>query len=735
LPERSGWTLLNAVLTSEQREGLDEDYQAFVARTGSADRDLFVQYLHQQGLLTAEQLTQALRLRGRIEVSELGVVLSEGASITYAETSPAGRYALLGRVGQGAMGTVAVGKDPVLKRKVAFKELAHGYARDATIRQRFLVEAQLTAQLDHPGVVPVYGLEIGSSGRLGYGMKLVEGRTLRELVTSERARVEAGEPVELSLADRIEVLLKVCDTVAYAHSRGVLHRDLKPDNIMVGAFGEVYVMDWGLARLMGAPEADGPDEPLGGAGAHQTQVGHAVGTPAYMSPEQARGENQELDGRSDSFALGLVLQEVATLHGCRKPSTAREALVVAARAERSPPVRVDGRALDRPLVAIIGRACAARRAERYQTVEALAHDLRCYLRGESVAALPEGPLAQLGRVLIRHREWVLVAGLLAVTLGSVLAVTGVAAFSAARLAQEHRDERISQAVTAVGGRAHQIDKAVLRTERTLEALASSATLLLTQGEPDPERTVYWADDFVAGRGPADLAASPRWGRVVSLSAPVVKLAPGVEPADVAPTVGKLLRLDRWLSEMPQRHDGPLGWTFIGTEDGVHLSWPGHGGYSADFDPRQRPWYVNARDRFDPVWGTPYVDINGMGLVVPCSVSLHGPDGALLGVAGMDMTLAYVIDELLVPEGVPVLEAWLVDGQGRVVVRTGDRATPPAERPLHPVSEVRERVTSGRAGAFRVDMGREDARWWMVFPLQALGWAYVVEADEHALLGG
>ena len=189
------------------------------------------------------------------------------------------------------MGQIYVARESDLNRKVAFKQIASKLHAQRGLMERFVQEVQITAQLDHPNVVPVYGIEATPEGSLGYAMKLINGRTFEEVIRDVRNRHVAGEKVLVvrEITERLNLFLRVCDAMNYAHSRGVIHRDLKPANIMVGAYGEVYVMDWGLARLMDGSDAQEALELMAGSSKDSTQLGDAVGTPAYMAPEQARG--------------------------------------------------------------------------------------------------------------------------------------------------------------------------------------------------------------------------------------------------------------------------------------------------------------------------------------------------------------------------------------------------------------------------------------------------------------
>jgi serine/threonine protein kinase len=227
----------------------------------------------------------------------------------------AGPYTLLGEIGRGGMAEVHEALDHELDRRVAVKVLSEEHRHEIDLRRRFLKEARITGHLQHPGVAPVYRLGHLADQRPFFTMKLIRGQTLQELL---RARTSPGE----DLLHLLGIFEQVCQAVAYAHSRGIIHRDLKPSNIMVGAFGEVQVMDWGLAKVL-TPNAEGCERSDGSEPARQeppfatpspgsTEMGAIVGTLGYLAPEQARGEIDRLDERCDVFGLGAMLCEILT---------------------------------------------------------------------------------------------------------------------------------------------------------------------------------------------------------------------------------------------------------------------------------------------------------------------------------------------------------------------------------------------------------------------------------------
>ena len=242
------------------------------------------------------------------------------------------RFTVLSPHAEGGLGRVHLARDEQLRRTVALKEIRPERADDPRVRQRFLNEAEITGQLEHPGVVPIYALEHDAAGRPVYAMRFIQGRTLSDAIEAHHRR-----PTALGLRELLQRFISVCQTVAYAHSKGVIHRDLKPDNVMLGDYGETLVVDWGLAKRLGDRDdsfvvadrgAGGratpthrpsqlagtmldPDAGRPASGSDQlTAAGQVMGTPAYMAPEQARGE--ALSPAADVYALGAVLFTLLT---------------------------------------------------------------------------------------------------------------------------------------------------------------------------------------------------------------------------------------------------------------------------------------------------------------------------------------------------------------------------------------------------------------------------------------
>jgi serine/threonine protein kinase len=235
-----------------------------------------------------------------------------------------GRFRLLAEIARGGMGAVLRAHDPAIGRDVALKVILPEHQNDPRIMHFFLAEARLAGQLEHPGIAPVYDLGTLPDGRPYFVMKLIEGRTLTALLQERPVVVASSQPADergnrqaTNLPPRhdlphfLRYFEAVCQTIGYAHSRGVIHRDLKPGNVMVGAFGEVQVMDWGLAKQLASGERH-PLEPDSTGGNVEARRGIAVGTPGYMSPEQVTGWSERVDARSDVFGLGAILCQILT---------------------------------------------------------------------------------------------------------------------------------------------------------------------------------------------------------------------------------------------------------------------------------------------------------------------------------------------------------------------------------------------------------------------------------------
>ncbi|TNE86526.1 MAG: hypothetical protein EP330_22570 [Deltaproteobacteria bacterium] len=648
----------------------------------------------------------------------------------------AAHYTISGSAGSGGMAEVHIARDQLLGREVALKVLSR---RSRATQDRFLLEARVTAQLDHPHIVPVHDLRIDENGSPAFSMKLIRGGTLKDLILAAR---EGKGP---DLPRRLEMFIRVCEAMAYAHERGVVHRDLKPSNIMVAEHGELYVVDWGVARVVGMPDAnaDTLSEAYGDA-VHITRTGAAVGSPAYMSPEQA--SCAEVTPRSDIYALGLILQELVLLHRANPGLHAGDAMGFAEEGLRTP-------MLEPPeLAAVVDRACARRPRDRYASANDLADEIRRYLRGDAVLALPDTRVRAALRWTAQHpnRTASIVGGALAIAIIAVL--TAVVSSLQAQHRDAERDRLLHDLTASVARHGHRIDVELLRYRGLLDAFADQAESLWDDGEPGDGRFFDTAD-FREGRAPADFGPSTAYdGMAVSFTDPLALSATG-EPLDDRTRALYPLREDMreaFLRASSEQAPGlsateqdvllrdtgvPPAWIYVGLENGVILNYPGMGELGADYDPRKRPWYTSAvATGRGATWGTPYQDASGFAVLVPCNRPLYEDDGTLFGVAGFDVALDTVIGMMSVD--VPgAASTWLVDAEGMVVVSSDqaglnlgaglhDNQTLPAS--AFPWPSARDAIIAGQDYGYVA----EDGGHVVFVALQSIDWSFAVWVPER-----
>jgi serine/threonine-protein kinase len=304
----------------------------------------------------------------------------EGKEGKRAEIKGGERLVDRGEIASGGQATVRRVFDTNLLRPLAMKVLDPDLTKDAGQRQRFVEEAQITGQLDHPNIPPVHELGISGDGRFFFTMKLVQGKTLEEILSEPDFSPEREEDLFRALT----IFMAVCNAVSFAHSLGVVHRDIKPDNVMVGDYGQVYLMDWGIALLRDRepPTMEGPRRVRLWARA-QDERNQVLGTPEYMSPEQANGLVENVDERTDVFCLGAVLYRIVA---GRAPYAARTSIasLAAAAGALFPPVERAARGVVPPRLAqIVARAMAPDPKDRYASVEVLRAEIEKYTRGTS----------------------------------------------------------------------------------------------------------------------------------------------------------------------------------------------------------------------------------------------------------------------------------------------------------------------------------------------------------------
>lgn len=387
-----------------------------------------------------------------------GFFLDPGAAtVGFTEAPPKlpcdGHYQLGRLFAEGGLSRIWVAHDESLNRNVALKQIRAELAGNSNARRRFRREAQITGQLEHPNIVPVYELCIGDAkdNDFYYAMRLVKGKSLRQACDEYHASRSAGIDRPLDFLRLLQSFVSVCQAIAYANSRGVIHRDIKPENIILGKFGEVIVLDWGLAKSVGEPPDDEDSNESGSrkvivtnqASAEQTAVGVVLGTPAYMAPEQAKPQLGDVNERTDVYGLGSTLFAILTgtppHRGKTIADTLKDITRVPVRRARQENPRVP-----LALEAICAKATAFLPADRYASAADIAVDIQKYLADEPIAIFQDSIVTKFRRWVVRNRvKFVIIMSILPI-ITIFLAISNYILFKRLQQSEKSRAEMVQQ---------------------------------------------------------------------------------------------------------------------------------------------------------------------------------------------------------------------------------------------------------------------------------------------------
>ena len=583
---------------------------------------------------------------------------------------------------EGGQGIISAARENVLGRIVALKTLRTADNRSGSSRD-FIAEAKVTAQLDHPSIIPIYAIGRNEEDHLQLAMKLVNGKTLREhlknISLNYRIKGVSAFDEHSSLFNRLELFLHVCDALVYAHHKKIMHCDLKPENIMIGEYMEVYLMDWGLAKPI--PEHDDDSD--------WVRPETIAGTPRYLSPEAVVGDR--IDERSDIFAMGLILQEITTLQYAVTGEDSTDVMNKIKNDQLNPPIHQFGCRIDPDLIAIIRKATAYHREDRYQSIQELADDLRAYLQGNEISANPDNLFMQMVRLMVRHRTAMLLSVFIAVAIAfATVAFSIYQNLKQTRLLNE-RNEMINRAYGKCFAATSLLDREILAQEKNINLLSGLAARLLSSWSVRDNRIrfrQYDRSDHLAS--PANIIYSPWYMNEVSFSEGICKAVPELDPEQIKLRMQQLSPLIYAMRETILESGSELTFTiedeqirlrhavlrglpvksiYIGLKEGIQFGYPWRDIYKGTWDPRKRPWYLRGKDSIRPVWGTPYIGLDfNMGLCLPCSARIQDENGRFYGVVGLDLTFSKVAEILHNSgnAGFYVLDSSLIDSRGRII---------------------------------------------------------------------
>ncbi|EAQ79734.1 serine/threonine-protein kinase [Blastopirellula marina] len=428
-------------------------------------------------------------------------VAGAGANDATGVRTSAARYRLLRKLGQGGLGRVWLAFDEHLKRPVAVKEIT---ARDQVVAQeRFRREAEITGRLEHPGIVPIYQLgEDATTGEAFYAMRFLGKQTLHDTILEYHERRSEGDHDPMLLRRLLTDFVNVCQAIGHAHSRKVIHRDLKPENVAIDSFGQVIVIDWGIAKVVDELQSfDNLSGGLDSSGSGQsTMEGQILGTPLYMAPEQAAGRVDELDERTDIYGLGAILFAILTGEGpheqtreTAKSTTSRE-LLTAIAGQPTPDALDTNPDADPALAAICAKAMSRRQYARYQTATELAQDVERWMAGEHVSAYRERPAQRLARWIQNNRIMSQAIGLLLVTGIVGLTVMIVASHQASRANRQIRLDEMRAYNREIEVQLRTTTEQISKDARFMSNLPPIQALIAAEaGKTDGEPEAVWQD--------------------------------------------------------------------------------------------------------------------------------------------------------------------------------------------------------------------------------------------------
>lgn len=657
-------------------------------------------------------------------------------------------YELGEKFAEGSQGEILTGTDKVLKRYVAIKSLKKDFLGESDAFNSFVAEALTTAKLDHPSIIPIYGISSDEDSSLHMSLKLIHGHTLQEVFEQARAVCTDVALEAKALNQRLESFLSICNAVAFAHKNKVLHRDLKPQNIMLGDNHEVYVMDWGIAQDYSEQSCQ------------EQQV--VVGTPGYIAPEVIQRE--QLGPASDQYALGIILYELVSLRSVLSAKGVKQRITETLQGHRAKLQHYNPKIKIHPdLAAICHKAAALKAEDRYRSVDELANDLRRFMLKNEVLARPDNLIRKGFRLLSRHRSLASILILSLMLISSGLSIYSLNQQSIAAEQSRVRELKLLELRRSVEDRSQAIELHFQKLSMLLDRFADKTAFLLDLGHVDEGSDQSQAlKDYRDFKSPASqpegMQLSKLYQGLISLDYGSYKLAAGQSLASVseqlqvlAPILPDAMYYVREIG--PDSHgvlsnDSSLGTldspetdkhgidenlsvslVYIGLSNGLFVQYPGNGILSDDYDPRQRIWYQSAAENSAVNWSRPYQDVLSKRKIISASTAISNKRAEFLGVASFDMPLEDSQNSMLDPQQMPALVAsYLIDNEGYVILSS----LPGVSGDKIPIPGLMEYIARGDSAGYEV---RQDGRNTIIdhAAIPTLGWHYIEQVDvKHYL---
>lgn len=642
-----------------------------------------------------------------------------------------GEFEFKKEIAVGGQGTILTAFDKNFQRIVAIKSLNPDLKENESARKTFLKEAMMTAQLEHPSIIPIHGLFSDKDNGLHLAMKLVKGKTLKAYlkVLASQYRIMKKKEIRRSenylFPQKMELFLKICSAVSFMHKKNIIHRDLKPENIMIGDFNETYIMDLGIAVYNNTGLKDST----------------LAGTPQYLAPEIVSGDSY--DHRSDIYLLGLILYELICLRRAYPQKDLEDAIAHARAGIIQPVKHAFGADINREMRYIIEKAVKRNPDERYQSAEELANDIRAHITSQPVKANPHKILSFLRNFLIR-RYRLLIGLFLTVFLLFFAALGYIYHQNAMEAEKRNQATQITSIVMSEGvQKVAAINDIIRKYENLLcqimeeASIRLSADLLLKKSE-----NVF----YTPKNPPENLVFSKTYGTKVNMNHLINIFAEKsdllkIEAEKIAPMKRSFFRVicdsrgyrasasDSEIKyQLVHQKCAPFQKVYLGLRSGLYVCYP-YTVFEETYDPRKRPWYdfAVAAEGKESAWTRPYLDASSGDMVITCTNKILAPEtGKFLGVCAVDISVNALAETLRknLKYDPNRFGVYLLDKDGTIIldVDTGKHNKNKLDRKF-PHKQSFKRFLSADCGQFVIDEnGRDILYFFMKIP--SLNWIYV-----------